>query len=213
MYYSLYDYGFSFGDSRDSFDWKSSIETFNFKPEYAWSINPTNELTFGGEAILYGFKPAVAEVINGGVTTEIDLGEKRALESSVYASNSQDFGSKLSVEYGMRWSHFMRLGGFRYHYGDTLAGLEKPLIAIQKVVDGKASDYTYNLEPRFSAKYQLSTNSSVKASYNRTIQYLHQISNTNVSTPTDIWYPSNNNVLPQKGQQVALGYFKNIDGI
>ncbi|WP_258102118.1 TonB-dependent receptor [Marinoscillum pacificum] len=212
LYYSLYDYGFSFGDSRDSFDWKSSIETFNFKPEYAWSINPTNELTFGGEAILYGFKPAVAEVINGGVTTEIDLGEKRALESSVYASNSQDFGSKLSVEYGMRWSQFMRLGGFRYHYGDTVAGIEKPLIAIQKVVDGKASDYTNNLEPRFSAKYQLSTNSSVKASYNRTIQYLHQISNINVSTPTDIWYPSNNNVLPQKGQQVALGYFKNIDG-
>jgi hypothetical protein len=39
---------------------------------------------------------------------------------------------------------------------------------------------------------------------------LHLISNSTSSTPTDIWISSSNNVKPEIGDQVALGYFTNF---
>ncbi|MEP3390458.1 MAG: hypothetical protein ABJO02_19860, partial [Reichenbachiella sp.] len=63
---------------------------------------------------------------------------------------------------------------------------------------------------RFSVKYQLNKYNSFKASYNKTSQYLHLISNTTASNPLDVWTPSSNNIKPQIGHQVALGWFRNF---
>jgi hypothetical protein len=52
--------------------------------------------------------------------------------------------------------------------------------------------------------------SSVKASYNRIYQFLHLLTNTTTTTPTDLWLPSSNNVKPQVADQVSLGYFRNF---
>ena len=68
-----------------------------------------------------------------------------------------------------------------------------------------------NLEPRFSAAYQFNDTQSVKASYNRMVQYLQLISNTSSPTPLDVWTPSDNFIKPQIADQVALGYFKNFN--
>jgi hypothetical protein len=65
-------------------------------------------------------------------------------------------------------------------------------------------------EPRLSGRYQLNEVSSVKASYNRNYQYMHLLSNTTTSSPTDIWVPSSNNVKPQIADQTAIGYFRNF---
>jgi outer membrane receptor protein involved in Fe transport len=68
-----------------------------------------------------------------------------------------------------------------------------------------------NFEPRFSVAYELNENQSVKASYNRMVQYLQLISNTASPTPLDVWTPSDNYIKPQIADQVALGYFKNFN--
>ena len=68
-----------------------------------------------------------------------------------------------------------------------------------------------NLEPRFSISYQLNDDQSIKASYNRMAQYLQLISNTSSPTPLDVWMPSDNYIKPQIADQVALGYFRNIN--
>ena len=67
-----------------------------------------------------------------------------------------------------------------------------------------------NLEPRASFMYQVSSTASIKGSYNRMNLYIHLISNTTAATPIDIWQASTNNVKPQQGDQVALGFFKNL---
>jgi len=71
----------------------------------------------------------------------------------------------------------------------------------------KSYDY---LEPRFSIAYQLKENQSIKASYNRMVQYLQLISNTSSPTPLDIWTPSDSFIKPQIADQVAIGYFQNL---
>jgi len=114
------------------------------------------------------------------------------------------------LTYGLRTTYFVGLGGNQYVYGDTIAGFEKPLISTKQMDTWERNADYLNIEPRVSARYQVSKHASIKVSYNRMVQYLHQISNTTVSTPTDIWQPSNNNIEPQSGHQAALGYFRNF---
>ena len=56
-------------------------------------------------------------------------------------------------------------------------------------------------------------NNSIKLGYNRINQYLHQLSNATTSSPTDNWVPSSNNVKPQIADQIALGYYQNLNKI
>ena len=41
-------------------------------------------------------------------------------------------------------------------------------------------------------------------------QYLQQVSNTTAITPIDLWFPSGAYLIPQKSDQVSLGYFRNF---
>jgi hypothetical protein len=59
--------------------------------------------------------------------------------------------------------------------------------------------------------YILDDESSLKASYGRTTQNLHLLSNSTSSNPTDMWIPSSNNIKPEIADQVSLGYFRNFD--
>ena len=45
----------------------------------------------------------------------------------------------------------------------------------------------------------------MKASYNRTRQYIHQLTNTTVVSPTDSWKLSDAYIRPQVGDQYRLG--------
>jgi hypothetical protein len=66
---------------------------------------------------------------------------------------------------------------------------------------------TYSFpEPRFSARYELDRDNTLKLSYSRMIQYMHRVSSSAVSSPTDIWYPVTENVMPQSSHQVALAW-------
>jgi hypothetical protein len=56
----------------------------------------------------------------------------------------------------------------------------------------------------------LSNTASIKASYSRTVQYVHLAQNSTAGTPLDLWFPSSPNVKPQKADQFAIGYFKNL---
>ena len=211
VFYSNYDYGFSLGENdMDKYDWKSEIKTFNFKPEFTYFINTNNELTFGGEAILYKFEPAKAVTVSDGATTDISLDERKALEASLYIGNDQRLSDKFSVQYGLRYSNYNYLGGTEYHYGDTIPGMKKPLVSTTEKDEWKTIASYGNFEPRASFRYQLTNTSSIKGSYNRMNQYIHLISNTTASIPIDVWQSSTNNIKPQQGDQVALGYFKNL---
>lgn len=213
LFYSNYDYGFSFGENdMDKFDWNSRIITYDFKPEFTWFINNSNELTFGGEALLYRFKPANAVGVSDGVSTDISLDERKAIETALYVGNDQKLSEKLSLQYGLRLSTFSYIGGTVYNYGDATPGDDRPLISTEEKKDWETIKTYMNLEPRFSFRYSLNTTSSIKGSYNRMNQYIHLISNTTAATPIDVWQPSTNNIRPQQGNQVALGYFKNLRG-
>jgi len=212
LFYSNYDYELAFGeDNLDKFTWNSEINTYNFKPEFNYFINPKNELTFGADALFFNFEPANAVGVSNGETRDISIDEKNALETAIYFSNNQKVSSKISLQYGLRWSGFMFLGDGKYFEFDTpTPGERRAVIKTTESENLEVIKRYGNLEPRFSLKYQLSGLTSLKASYNRTAQYIHLISNTTASNPLDIWIHSTNNIRPQTGQQMAVGYFRNF---
>jgi hypothetical protein len=65
-------------------------------------------------------------------------------------------------------------------------------------------------EMRFSLRYAVNNSFSVKAGYNSMRQYVHVLSNTTAIAPTDIWKLSDPNIKPQQGDQVSLGFYKNL---
>ncbi len=208
---SDYDYSLQFGDDEDDlFEWDSNIISYQFKPQFNYFINTNSELSFGAEAILYRFVPAEARGVSVGEEIDISLEDKRALETSAYIGLEQKLGN-LTVQPGLRFSNYNYLGGSDiYTFGDTIPGRKKPVESIVSSDRNEIIESYYNLEPRLALKYQLSPVSSIKASYNRMAQYLHLISNTTASNPLDLWTSSTNNIKPQIGHQIALGYFRNF---
>jgi hypothetical protein len=67
-----------------------------------------------------------------------------------------------------------------------------------------------NPEPRVSARYSITEKSAVKASYALMNQYLHLLSSTGVSLPTDLWVPATRNLRPMQSQQWALGWAQEL---
>ncbi len=61
-------------------------------------------------------------------------------------------------------------------------------------------------EPRISVRYSLNQYQALKFSYSRMVQYMHRISNSAVSSPTDIWYPVTDSIRPQTSHQLALAW-------
>jgi len=212
-FYSNYDYQIKFAstDGANTFKWKANVVNYSIKPEFSYYLNNKNTLTFGGQAIRFQFQPGRTVSKSQGEEEILSQPYKYGVESALYIANEQKLSTRISMQYGLRYSHWSYVGaGTEYYFNDTVSGARKTLIGTKSYGKGETIKSYGNFEPRFSVKVEVDENSSVKASYNRTAQYIHLISNSVAATPLDIYAPSSNNIKPQLADQVALGYFRNF---
>ncbi|CAN5778720.1 TonB-dependent receptor [soil metagenome] len=211
---SNYDYSLGVPSGVQKFEWKSNIINYSGKADFDYFLSPSNTLSFGASAIRYQLKPGVAEGGGASIFNKLELPDQHAWEQAAYLSNEQKVGHRLTLQYGLRGSFFNYLGNRDtvFTYADTQTGARRPVVGkdISALGQFKSVATYFNLEPRFSANLTLSPASSLKASYNRTTQYLHLISNTTAASPLDVWAPTSNSLKPQLADQVALGYFRNF---
>lgn len=204
--YSDFDYGFNVGSGEDGFGISSSINDINFKQDFDYFLNSNNKMKFGVNAIYHTFKPGE---LSGGNSSfnPIVLDTRYGLEAAAYIQNDMKIGSRWSLMYGLRYSAFNLMGdGTAYEFDGN--GV---LTNSTEYSRGESIALHRGLEPRFSMSYILSENNSIKLGYNRNLQYLHRVTNSTTSSPTDIWVPSSNNVLPQLADQIAIGYYQNFN--
>ena len=102
----------------------------------------------------------------------------------------------LAINAGVRYSHIFPVGTYTSKLDGTQYGTFKPAIT-----------YT-GLEPRLNFKYKTGETSSVKGGITFTNQYLHLVSNSSSTLPTDIWVPSTEIVKPQRGIQMLWVFQK-----
>ena len=212
-YYSDYDFALGVGSpSEGGFKWQGNIVNYSVKPEFIYYANSKNTITFGGQSILYNFKPGSSEFYSENKTFDISQKDRFGSENALHIGNKQKIGKSIVLEYGLRVSAYYFIGkGTEYIYGEAESEDEsKPLTEEVKYENAEVIAAYYNPEPRLSMKVDVDSASSIKASYNRTAQNLHLMSNTAASTPLDVYSPSTNNIKPQLADQIALGYFRNF---
>lgn len=206
LVFSNFDYEFTIGEGEDGFGISSSIQDWNVKQDFTYYINSNNTMKIGVNGIHHTFKPGALTGENESFN-EIKLDPRYAIELGVYIQNETKFGNRWNLMYGLRYSGFNYLGGPKKFEFDE----DGNTINSENTDRWKTVKYYHGLEPRLSASFVISENNSIKLGYNRIFQYLHQLSNSTTSSPTDNWVPSSNNVKPQIADQIALGYYQNLN--
>lgn len=217
--YSNYNYGLKIKPA--GINWESDIKNYNFKYDFNHYITSDFILDYGLNTIYYQFNPGTIKPFGDASSINPDqLSKKYAFENAIYVSAEHKLSEKLSLNYGLRYSNFQRLGEEEistysknepvFFNQEFQVYEEATPTGIIKYGKNKKIASFGNLEPRFAMAYSLNDDQSIKFGYNRMSQYIQLISNTASTTPLDIWSPSDQYLKPLISDQVALGYFRNF---
>jgi hypothetical protein len=207
LHTSLYD--MSFG---------AAINTYNFAIAsdihdrgLTWQFNlqrGRHDLVWGAVYTDHSVRPNNIS----GSSADVDLNlnppvKLHADEGALFINDKIRFGDRLEISAGIRTSAYRHRGGFtRYMEDENFQVLDTITYASGKTIKTYA-----NLEPRVAARFSLAENASIKASYDRTAQYMHMAPLSSVSLPLDIWVPSSSVIQPQTANQYSAGYYRNFE--
>lgn len=208
IYGSNYKYLFH-SDRENNESWRSRIGEIGLKTDVSIFIDSKQEINWGFSLVGRTINPGNL-VTNDSVPPSFIVSVKNNLETAGYAQYQIRPNAKWGVKLGLRGSLWTSFGEvFEFAFDDN----------------GNATDTTeYNtgvayhnyvrLEPRISTSYFINANSSVKASFDRSVQNLHLITNSlSPFTSFEVWLPSGPNIKPQQANQLALGYYHFLPNI
>ena len=164
----------------------SRIEDLNAKIDFQYYPNPKHFIKFGGAITHHTFSSDgkennIPKDLQVVVNNSNNLPTRKNQEVAFYVNDEIHITPKFAINAGVRVPLFF------------------------------TPDTTYlRVEPRLSAKVNLTKTSSVKASYTLMNQFVHLVPSSTASIPTDIWTPSSRITKPQFAEQYALGYFQNF---
>lgn len=160
-----------------------NLNQYFFKGKANYATDERHTLDMGAQAQYYNVLPGSYEPLGEySLIVGRKLDTDRAIEGALWLEDALALSPKLKVTGGVRLNVFKSLK----------KGLE-----------------TFNISPdvRLSANYMLNDNTSLKAGFTTSHQYLHKVSNTVIMSPTDTWMLSNSAVKPQSGWQASAGYY------
>ncbi|RYY19945.1 MAG: TonB-dependent receptor [Cytophagaceae bacterium] len=174
---TTYKYQLSNGVDQFTFELGSNIVDYTGRTDLSYVPNDRHTIRFG--ALLTHHNFGVGRLQRSSQDNSVNFGADvnyTGQEGGLYVSDNFKASDRLQLEGGLR------LSGFR-----------------------STPDVYGGLEPRASARYSLTDKIALKGSYALMYQYVHLVSNSGASLPTDIWYPSRQSVLPERSQQVSTG--------
>jgi hypothetical protein len=169
-------------------------------------------LNAGFEAIHYTLQPG--SVFPGDENSDVEVeivDDELGMEMGIYANAELSLSNKLKLLSGIRFSGFGLLGPKAIrNYGTDQYFDSDDLVSSEFIESGWVKKY-FGWEPRLAINLNFTENSSLKIGYNRTYQYLSQISNSVAATPIDFWKLSDNNIKPQSAHTASMGIYKNFN--
>lgn len=157
----------------------SQIQDYGLKADWEYFPDPDHQLQFGGGFVTHQFRPNVINT-SGDISELIASSEEDpilSVEGAAYIAHDWKISPVWRIEYGLR-------------YSGAVAGV-----------------FYHGAEPRLSVRFMPVPNHSVKLGYSVMRQYMHRVSSSAISLPTDLWYPVTKGVKPQSSRQFAVGYF------
>ena len=165
--------------------YKSGINDLTAKVDFDYTPLPNHEIRFGGSYTYHMFRPEVQsmKMEEGQVSIDTVMGSPNvyAHETALYAEDNMTFGDIFRLNAGVHYSTF--------------------------TVEGKTY---HSVQPRLSTSIMLASNLSLKAGYAYMTQYVHLLSNSSLSLPTDLWVPVTAKIVPMNAHQWSVGAFYEI---
>jgi TonB dependent receptor/TonB-dependent Receptor Plug Domain len=207
----------------DSLTWKSSIASVDVKLDQTLYLSPNNTIEFGLQVADQGFRPGTVAV--RGPSTLLrprEVAPRFGIAPAAYIGQDLKFGERFALRYGLRYAGFLRNGTATvYKYANNAPVVFNQALGrydsanpidSTKFRNGQRVSTFGGFEPRISGRVMLTDETSVKASYARTQQFLLLASNTNSLSPLDVWEPVGPFIEPQVADQFAIGYSANPSG-
>lgn len=183
-YYTRYDFRFGFKNVKVDSELRSGIQDAVYSADVKWAPKTGHTVQAGIETGWHRYEPNVSDDNIDDLDNDSVPPRKdgtNAVTTAFFIQHEWELSAKWAFNYGVRLPVFVSEGAV----------------------------YAYP-EPRFTAKYQLSSNSSVKMGYSWMNQNVHLLTSSTTSTPLDLWIPSSDTVKPQMAHQVSAGWFKNF---
>ena len=176
-------------------DYSSGIKEATGRIDFDYSPNPDHNVKFGTYFTRHWFIPEVATgsvdyydsiQMNGAFRMDSTIMSDTLPANEVVAFIEDDWAitEALKLNYGLHISGFQ--------VGDT---------------------FYWSPQPRVSGRLMLTDDLSLKVGYAYMTQYVHLLSTTSVSLPTDLWVPVTERVEPMRSHQIAAGLFYSRSGI
>ncbi|RED96586.1 TonB-dependent receptor plug domain-containing protein [Marinoscillum furvescens] len=189
-----------------SFELAMSSYIQNVRSGLLYHVDINNHsLTFGMESTYRGFRPSEVKVNTGKVAVDLEHSEMmHTAEWSVSVQDDLALDVQWRLGIGLRMSGFSQFGPF-----ERVNAIEaSDQVDTLRYRRGEVVQTYVGLEPRIRLSYLLDPRSSVKASFDRTFQYIHLSPLSSVSLPTDLWVPSTSRVKPQVAHQLSIAYHR-----
>ncbi|SRX56045.1 TonB-dependent receptor [Aequorivita sp. CIP111184] len=212
---SQYKYGINYeADANENFDFGYELNEYQAKLNLNYKLSDKHKLSYGLSSKLYSIDPG--EITPIGSTSDVSpkkVDREKGLESAIYLADLFEVSDKFLLDVGLRYSIYAALGEASQNvYAEGVPKSESSIVEVKNYGKNEVIETYGGPEYRISARYLLGNDFSVKAGFNRTIQYLHLLSTNTTQSPTDIWKLSDLNVEPQRANQYSLGFFKNLPG-
>jgi hypothetical protein len=207
LIYSNYNYDIQSYLPGNNFNAVSKITDLDFKEDFQYFVSNSHTIKFGFDALHHNLAPGSITSDGNSSFNNKTIERRYGLETAAYISDEWHATDKLSLLYGLRLSDMFLFGPGTFNTYDAAGNT----ITSNTYNSGQIVKSYFNLEPRFSASYSLTPETSIKASYNHNTQNIHIISNSTSSTPTDLYVMSSNNIKPEIADQFSTGYFRNFN--
>ena len=210
--YSRYESTLIEPETNEALQLENGISYYKIKEQLRYSLRENLNLDLGGTFIRYELEPGkVTPFGDISLVTERELPTEFAREFIAFVNGEWAVNPHLAISAGLRFTRFENVGAAVVNeYVDNNRPTTASSTGERDFEKGEVIASYQRLEPRVSAKLMLNSQTSVKVSYNRTAQFLHQISNTDAATPIDIWQFSNTFIEPQKADNFSIGLFRNF---
>ena len=160
----------------------NSVNDWIIRGDFAWTAAGCNRLGFGASLTFHSFLPTRMarhyQYDDVVMSTRDSVWSMHGTEGKVYIEDEWTLNDKLSLNAGLNASYF--------HINEKTTGA---------------------LSPRLSVAYRATDNISVKGAYAHTVQYVHQLSQSYLSLPTDQWIPISGKFKPQFADKLSLGVY------
>lgn len=171
---------------------KSGIEDYTAKLDFDYAPNANHDIKFGADYTFHTFRPGVqwaksqTTLDSTTLNMDITIGDQNVSshETILYAEDNITINSFIKANVGLHYSTFTVQGQF------------------------------YNsLQPRLGLRFLVNDRLSFKAGFANMKQYIHLLSNSSISLPTDLWVPVTKRIAPMVSNQYSVGAFYSFPNI